>query len=79
MDSLTIIRQYLVERLRIDPQRVTREALLKDLSVDSLIMLDMMFDLEDALDIVLPKELPVVHTVGELIVLLETLKLATRT
>jgi acyl carrier protein len=74
MDSLTIIRQYLNHSLRVDPEHVTGGASLKDLGVDSLVLLDMMFDLEQTLGITLDKDLPIVRTVGELVTLLDTLK-----
>jgi acyl carrier protein len=73
MSHLPIIRQFLHERLRIDPESVTAESTLAELKVDSLRMLDLMFDLEEKLDIVLTKDLPAVRTVGELDALLDKL------
>lgn len=73
MSHLPIIRQFLQERLRIDPESVSAESTLAELKVDSLRMLDLMFDLEEKLDIVLTKDLPVVRTVGELDALLDKL------
>jgi acyl carrier protein len=74
MDNLSIIRQFLQERLGIAPERVTLETSLSDLKVDSLILLDLMFDLEEKLGVVLTKDLPVIRTVGELDALLNQLK-----
>lgn len=73
MSHLPIIRQFLQERLRIDPESVSPESTLAELKVDSLRMLDLMFDLEEKLDIVLTKDLPAVRTVGELDALLDKL------
>lgn len=73
MSHLPIIRQILHERLRIDPESVTAERTLAELKVDSLRMLDLMFDLEERLDLVLTKDLPPVRTVGELDALLDRL------
>ena len=53
MDHLTIIREFLHDRLNIDSARVSPETTLADLQVDSLVMLDMMFELEERLGIVL--------------------------
>lgn len=74
MDHLTIIREFLHDRLGINPAQVTPETTLADLDVDSLVMLDMMFELEEKLGIVLTKDIPVIHTVGELLALLDKLQ-----
>lgn len=73
MSHLPIIREFLHERLRIEPESVTPERTLAELKVDSLRMLDLMFDLEEKLDIVLTKDIPPVRTVGELDALLDKL------
>lgn len=78
MDHLTIIREFLHDRLNIDSARVSPETTLADLQVDSLVMLDMMFELEERLGIVLTKEVPAVHTVGELLALLDDLQAAAK-
>jgi len=70
MDNMALIREFLQQRLGIDPARITPDTSLKDLNVDSLILLDMMFDLEEKTGIVLTKNLPTVHTLGELDTLL---------
>lgn len=74
MDHLTIIREFLHDRLGIDSAQIFPETALADLNVDSLVMLDMMFELEEKLGITLTKEVPVVHTVGELLTLLDELQ-----
>ncbi len=78
MDHLTIIREFLHDRLGIDSAQISPETALADLNVDSLVMLDMMFELEEKLGIVLTKEVPAIHTVGELLTLLDELQAAAK-
>jgi acyl carrier protein len=73
MSHLPIIRQFLHERLQINPDSVSADSTLAELKVDSLRMLDLMFDLEEKLDIVLTSDIPAVRTVGELDDLLDRL------
>ena len=74
MDNIILIREFLQHRLGVDADNISPGTALKDLNVDSLILLDMMFELEEKTGIVLTKDLPIVQTVGELDVLLTKLR-----
>lgn len=66
MDSIGLIRDFLQERLGVAPERVVAEAALADLGVDSLMMLELMFEFEDRCGIKLPSDLTTPKTVGDM-------------
>lgn len=66
MDSIGLIRDFLQERLGVAPERVVAEATLADLGVDSLMMLELMFEFEDRCGIKLPSNLTTPKTVGDM-------------
>lgn len=71
MDVLPIIRQFLQERLNVDPETVVPEALLKDLGVDSLTLLELLFECEEKLNINMAEDTSTPTTVAELISIVE--------
>jgi len=74
MDSLGLIREFLQNRLGIMPERAVPEALLKELGVDSLMMLELMFEFEDRFGITLTKDIKSPRTVGEMAALMDHLR-----
>ncbi len=74
MDSLGLIREFLKDRLGVEPDRVTLEAPLAELGVDSLMMLELMFEFEDRFGIALTKDLKSPKTVGDMVALMERLR-----
>ena len=73
MDSLGLIRDFLHERLGVAPEQVVPEAALAALGVDSLMMLELMFEFEDRFGITLSKNLKSPKTIGEMCALMERL------
>jgi acyl carrier protein len=75
MNTLEVLRRYLEQRASIDPQSVTLEARLEDLGVDSLILIDLMFEMEDKFNVRIPDKdadrRP--SNVGELVTLFDSL------
>ena len=67
MESIGLIRDFLQERLGVAPDRVVPEATLANLGVDSLMMLELMFEFEDRFGIQLPSDLASPKTVGEML------------
>ena len=76
---LQIIRDFLHDRLAIAPDRVVPEAVLADLEVDSLMLLELFFEFEEKLNLTLSKDLPTPRTVGELLAVVERLPAAAAT
>lgn len=74
MDSLSLIREFLNNRLGVDPAVVVATAPLIDLGVDSLMMLELIFEFEDRFGITLAKGLKSPRTVGEMVTLMDSLR-----
>jgi acyl carrier protein len=74
MESLDLIRDFLQDRLGTTPETVTPEAQLDTLGVDSLMMLELMFEFEDRFGITLSKDLKSPRTVGEMAALMDRLR-----
>ncbi len=51
MQTLELLRQYLQQKVSVDPVKVTPEATLEDIGVDSLVLIDLMFELEESLNV----------------------------
>ncbi|HEX5126169.1 MAG TPA: acyl carrier protein [Rhodocyclaceae bacterium] len=73
MDTLEQIRQQIHEKVGTPLESITAEASLESVGIDSLMLLDLMFDFEDHFKIKLPNDLPRPQTVGELVQVVESL------
>ena len=51
MQTLELLRDYLQTKASIEPARVVPQTRLEDIGVDSLILIDMMFELEESLNV----------------------------
>jgi len=76
MDSLGLIREFLQNRLGVPPEHVVADAALVSLGVDSLMMLELMFEFEDRFGITLSKDLKSPKTVGDMTALMDRLRQA---
>lgn len=74
MNSLDLIREFLKDHLGLDPEKVTAEADLADIGVDSLMMLELMFEFEDRCGVTLSNDLKSPKTVGEMVALMDRLR-----
>lgn len=73
MESIGLIRDFLQERLGVAPENVVPAAALADLGVDSLMMLELMFEFEDRFGLKLSSDLKSPRTVGEMLTLMDGL------
>lgn len=73
MNSIGLIREFLQNRLGTAPERVVPEAVLAALGVDSLLMLELIFEFEDRFGVKLPGDLTSPRTVGEMASLMDNL------
>lgn len=73
MNSIGLIREFLKERLGVEPDTVTPEAVLSDLGVDSLMMLELIFEFEDRFGVKLSPDLKTPNSVGEMVTLMDGL------
>ena len=69
--ALETMQALLHERLGIDKDKVTIDASLEDLGIDSLMQIELLFDFEDKYKVKIPdiKEKPT--TIGELLKVIE--------
>lgn len=74
MDSLSVIREFLQERLGVEAVKITSDALLDDLGVDSFMVLELMFEFEERFGITLARDLKTPRTVGEMADLMDRLR-----
>lgn len=73
MNSTVLIREFLRDRLGTDPKKVIPEAPLAVLGVDSLMMLELIFEFEDRFAVKLARDLQTPRTVGEMAALMDGL------
>ncbi|MFY9329511.1 MAG: phosphopantetheine-binding protein [Georgfuchsia sp.] len=71
MDALSTIREFLLAHLDVAPERVVPDALLKDLGIDSLMMLELIFECEERLHIKIDPDTATPATIGEMISVFE--------
>jgi len=73
MESIGLIRDFLKDRLGVEPENVVPGAILVELGVDSLMMLELMFEFEDRFGFKLSRDLKTPRTVGEMVALMDGL------
>lgn len=73
MNSIELIRNFLHARQGIEAEKIVPETLLADLGVDSLMMLELIFEFEDQFGIALPEDMKSPKTVGEMVALMDGL------
>ena len=73
MKSIELIRDFLDARLGVEAEKILPEASLAGLGVDSLMMLELVFEFEDRFGIKLPEDLKSPRTVGEIASLMDGL------
>ena len=56
MDTLELLRDFIKRRVANPPEEITLESRLEDVGVDSLTLLDLMFDMEDKFGVRMPPE-----------------------
>lgn len=73
MQSIELIRKFLLDRVGAEAERVVPSASLVDLGVDSLMLAELMFEAEDRLDITIDSDVAIPKTVGDMVALLDGL------
>jgi len=77
MDTLELLKDFIKQHADNPPEDLTLESRLDAIGLDSLTLLELMFDLEDKYGIRLPSDLPQPETVGQLVEIFEKFKPAT--
>jgi acyl carrier protein len=78
MQDLAVIRQFLADRCSVAPEEAVPEATLERLGIDSLLLLELMFEFEDREGIKVPDDLPQPRTVADLLAVLTELRAGRR-
>lgn len=73
MKSIELIRKFLHERQGVEPEKILPETALAELGVDSLMMLELVFEFEDQFGINLPENLKTPRSVGEMAAVMDGL------
>jgi acyl carrier protein len=73
-DNLTVLREFLRKYKNIDVPQMTPETSLEELKIDSLMVLELMFEFEDRFGIKLPNDIPTPKTVGDLLSIVDGVK-----
>lgn len=76
MNSIDLIRNFLTERLGVEPEKILPEAQLADLGVDSLMLAELMFEAEDRLGIEISSDQTPPKTVGDMMSIIDNLAAA---
>jgi acyl carrier protein len=71
MDTLGIIIDYINDHVSVPPENITLDSRLDEIGVDSLCLLELMFELEEKYNVRLPDNTQKPETIGHLIALLE--------
>lgn len=71
MSSLQTIQRMMVEQFDLKPEDLSPDAQLESLGLDSLSVIEFMFNLEDELKIKLPDERVEIKTIGDVVNLLD--------
>ncbi len=71
MSSLQTIQRMMVEQFDLKPENLTPDAQLESLGLDSLSVIEFMFNLEDELKIKLPDERVEIKTIGDVVNILD--------
>ncbi|GAB3187476.1 acyl carrier protein [Hydrogenophaga aquatica] len=76
MNSIDLIRNFLTERLGVEPEKILADAQLADLGVDSLMLAELMFEAEDRLGIEISSDQTPPKTVGDMMSIIDNLAAA---
>ncbi len=73
-NNLDIIKDYIDRHADNPPENLTLESELNEIGIDSMAILELIFELEDKYGIRLPEDIPTPETVGQLLELIEQYK-----
>jgi acyl carrier protein len=73
-NTLDIIKDYLKQHMDNLPEALTAESRLDEIGIDSLSLLEFLFELEDKYDINVPEDVPSPKTIGQLIEVIDRYK-----
>lgn len=76
--TIDLLRDFLKQRAGVDPASVTRDASLQAVNIDSLMLLELLFEMEEKLGISIPNDMPTPENVGALVDLVDQIRAKAR-
>ena len=73
-DSLDLLKKFVKKHVQNPPEDISLESPLADIGLDSLTLLELIFEAEEKFSIRFSNDLPQPETVGQLIEIFETLR-----
>ena len=73
MATIDIVRDVLVENQDLDPEAITEDAVIEDLGIDSLDMVELIRDIEDQCEVDFGEPTDLV-TIGDIVEHIDSLK-----
>ncbi len=73
MSAYSFIDEVLTDKYDVDPEAISPEATMTEHGLDSLTIVELLFDVEDEFDIEVPEERATFETVGEAAALVDEL------
>jgi acyl carrier protein len=70
-NNLELIKDYVARHADNPPENLTLESKLNEIGIDSLAILELVFELEEKYGIRLPEDIPPPETVGQFLALIE--------
>ena len=75
MNDLALIQNFLKDRVAsASVDKIVPDATLTELGIDSLMLVELIFEFEDKTGITVPSDIPPPNTVGELLQLLKDIR-----
>ena len=74
MGTLELIKEYINRHVDNPPENLTLESRLNEIGLDSLALLQLLFEVEDKYGVHWPNNVPTPKTVGQLVELVEKFK-----
>ncbi len=74
MDALELLKEFFKKHLENPPENVTFDTRLDAIGVDSLTLLELIFEMEEKFGVRVPNDMPQPETIGQLIEYFEKLK-----
>ncbi|KAB2968429.1 phosphopantetheine-binding protein [Zoogloea sp.] len=71
METLTVIREFLHDRLEVDPAAIQPETTLEELKIDSLLLVELIFECEEKFNVIFERDVPTPKNIGELITIVD--------
>ncbi len=74
LDTLETLRGMIADKFEVAPDAIVPEATLELLGLDSLSVFDLIFDIESVFDIKVENDEAKIHTVGDVISMIDRLR-----